>query len=158
MSLTIGVISDTHGDLHPRVLPLFREAGVERILHAGDVGRYTVIAELSKLAPVTAVCGNVDVEGNVAMLPGEVRLEWEGVSIFMTHVGGKPGVWLPRLPRPLPSVAICGHSHIPLLEREGEVLFLNPGAAGTRPRFNTPLSAALLRLDGGVAEAELITL
>jgi putative phosphoesterase len=158
MSLTIGVLSDTHGDLHPRVLPVFRAAGVERILHAGDVGRYAVIAELSKLAPVTAVCGNVDVEGNVAMLPGEVSLDWEGVSLYMTHVGGKPGAWLPRLPSPLPEVAICGHSHIPMLVREGGVLFLNPGAAGTRPRFGTPLSAALLRLEKGAAQGELITL
>jgi uncharacterized protein len=156
--LIVGVLSDTHGELHPRVLPLFREAGVELILHAGDVGAYSVIQELSGLAPVSAVVGNVDVEGSLALLPGELRMELEGVSVYVTHIGGKPGAWLPRLPRPLPNVAICGHSHMPLLERVGDTLFLNPGAAGTRRRFNIPLSAALLRLADGAAEAELVTL
>jgi predicted phosphodiesterase len=100
----------------------------------------------------------VDVDGNVALLPEEVRLELEGITLYMTHIGGKPAVWLPRLPLPRPGVAICGHSHIPLLERVGETLFLNPGAAGTRPRFNVPLSAAILRLSNGAADAELIDL
>ncbi|MFL5732582.1 MAG: metallophosphoesterase family protein [Chloroflexia bacterium] len=156
--MILGVLSDTHGTLHPQVLPLFREAGVERILHAGDVGAYFVIEQLSTVAPVSAVVGNVDLEGSVASLPHEVRLEIEGVSIYMTHVGGKPGVWLPRLPRPLPDVAICGHSHAPLLEQVGPTLFLNPGAAGTRARFRLPLSAALLRIESGAAEAKLVTL
>ena len=156
--MIVGVLSDTHGELHPRVVPLFREAGVELILHAGDVGAYGVIEQLSGLAPVSAVAGNVDVEGEVALLPKELSLQLEGLSVYMTHIGGKPGSWLPRLPRPLPGVAICGHSHIPLLERVGGTLFLNPGAAGTRPRFKIPLSAALLRLGGGRAEAELIPL
>jgi putative phosphoesterase len=156
--LIIGVLSDTHGNLHPRVIPLFREAGVEMVLHAGDVGEYTVIQALRQVAPVTAVCGNVDVEGRVALLPGEVHLEVEGVRIYMTHVGGKPGDWLKRLPQPLPQVAICGHSHKAFIERVGDTLLLNPGAAGVRPRFGAPLSVALLSLEVGKAEAELITL
>ena len=156
--MIIGVLSDTHGDLHPRILPLFRETGVQMVLHAGDVGEYTVIQVLRQVAPVTAVCGNVDVEGRVALLPGEVQLEVEGVRIYITHVGGKPGDWLKRLPQPLPQVAICGHSHKAFIERAGDTLFLNPGAAGVRPRFGVPLSAALLRLEAGRAEAEPITL
>lgn len=156
--MIIGVLSDTHGDLHPRLLPLFREAGVELILHAGDVGRYSVLQQLHSLAPVTAVCGNVDTDGNVALLPAQASLELDGVTIYMTHIGGKPGAWLPRLPMPRPHVAICGHSHTPLLERIGETLFLNPGAAGTRPRFNIPLSAAILHLSEGTASAELVNL
>jgi uncharacterized protein len=156
--LIVGVLSDTHGELHPQVLPRFREAGVELILHAGDVGDYAVIEQLSQLAPVSAVAGNVDVTGNVALLPIELTMQLEGVSVYMTHIGGKPANWLPRLARPLPDVAICGHSHRPLLERVGGTLFLNPGAAGTRPRFNIPLSAALLRLSEGSAEAELLPL
>ena len=153
-----GVLSDTHGELHSRVLPLFREAGVGIILHAGDVGKYGIIDALHELAPVTAVCGNVDVEGRVALLPGEVRLEIEGVSVYLTHVGGKPHEWLRSLPRALPGVAICGHSHVALCERVGDTLFLNPGAAGTRPRFGKPLSAAILRVSEGKAEAEIILL
>src|SRR5438309_4967489 len=156
--MIIGVMSDTHGTLHGGVVPLFEEARVELILHAGDVGSYDVIEKLSRVARVQAVCGNVDVQGNVALLPGELRLEIEGVRIYMTHIGGKPQAWLPKLSNPKPDVAICGHSHIPLLERLGSTLFLNPGAAGVQRRFNIPLSAALLKVAGGEVEAELVIL
>src|SRR4051794_21858266 len=121
--MIIGVLSDTHGTLHPAVVPLFREAGVELILHAGDVGAFAVIEELSQLARVIAVRGNVDRDGNVALLPAEVKLETEGVDLYMTHVGGKPRQWLPKLPQPKPGVAICGHSHIALLEYLDSTLF-----------------------------------
>lgn len=156
--LTIGVLSDTHGDLHPGVLPLFRRESVELILHAGDVGRYAIIDQLRGLAPVHAVCGNIDVSGRVALLPGESELDLESVRLYMTHVGDKPQAWLRRLPQPLPGVAICGHSHAPLLELHEGVLFLNPGSAGTRRRFSLPLCAAILRLDKGAARAELVYL
>lgn len=156
--MLIGVLSDTHGTLHPRLLSVFREAGVERILHAGDVGKESVLAELQALAPTLAVKGNIDTRGGVAQLPEEVRFEVGGVDIYMTHIGGKPGHWLPRLPVPAPTVAICGHSHIPLLQSLGGVLFLNPGAAGTRPRFGRGLTAALLSLEEGKAKAEIVTL
>jgi len=157
-TVVVGVLSDTHGQLHPRVLPLFREANVELILHAGDVGEYSVIEQLSRLAPVSAVSGNVDTAGAVALLPAEFHLEIDGLKLYMTHIGGKPGAWLPKLPRPLPHIAICGHSHIPLREQLGETLFLNPGAAGTKPRFRTPLSAALLSIDSGVPKVQLVSL
>ena len=156
--MIIGVLSDTHGTLHSRVLPLFTEAGVELILHAGDVGSFDIIETLSRVAPVHAVCGNVDVSGNVALLPGELRLEIKGATIYMTHIGGKPSVWASHLPKPRPDMAICGHSHIALLEQLGSTLFLNPGAAGTQPRFGAPLSAALLRVEGGQVSAELVVL
>ena len=117
-----------------------------------------MIHELSKIAPVTAVCGNVDISGNVALLPTEVREEIEGVSIYMTHIGGKPHPWYPKLATPKPQVAICGHSHIPLLEQYQQTLFLNPGAAGIHPRFNTPLSAALLTVADGQVSVEMVTL
>ena len=131
---------------------------MELILHAGDVGAFSVIEELSGVARVIAVRGNVDRDGNVALLPGDVRLEVEGVVIYMTHIGGKPDGWLPRLPQPRPGVAICGHSHIALLEHLATTLFLNPGAAGTGRRFNRPLSAALLQVGDGKADAEIIEL
>lgn len=156
--MIIGVLSDTHSTLHPRLLGLFQEAGVERILHAGDVGSAPVLTALDAVAPVTAVQGNIDARGETARLPEEVRLSIEGVDIYMTHIGGKPKIWLPRLPVPRPQVAICGHSHIALLQLFEGVLFLNPGAAGFRPRFGKPLSAALLTVQAGTAEIELITL
>ncbi len=113
---------------------------------------------MSRIAPVVAVRGNVDTVGRVSELPDEVRVSREGVDIYMTHVGDKPALWLPRLPDPNPQVAICGHSHMALLERLGGVLFLNPGAAGTRPRFGRPLTAALLTVVGGEATAEVFEL
>ena len=156
--MIIGVVSDTHGTLHPRLLPILREAGVELILHAGDVGAYEVIDKLFEVAPVLAVRGNVDGTGRAADLPEDLRVTWEGVDVYMTHIGGKPRVWLPRLPVPKPGVAICGHSHIALLEEVEGVLFLNPGSAGTQPRFGGALSLAVLTLLGGEANAEIISL
>jgi uncharacterized protein len=156
--MILGVVSDTHGFVAPSLPELLREAGVEGILHAGDVGSYSVLSELEEVAPVTAVRGNVDREGPLAQLPGEVRLSLEGLDVYMSHIGGLPAVWLPRLPRPLPAVAICGHSHIPLLDELGGVLFLNPGSAGTGRRFGRPASAAILNVSDGIAGARLVTL
>ena len=154
--MIIGVLSDTHGTIHPRLIPLFREAQVELILHAGDVGELAVLATLSSIAEVVAVRGNIDYEGKLASLPEEIRRTYEGVNIYMTHIGGKPEAWIRSLPDPKPQVAICGHSHVALLEELGRVLFLNPGSAGTRPRFGGTLSAAILRIENGKGVAEII--
>ncbi len=154
--MIIGVMSDTHGTIHPRLVPLFREARVELILHAGDVGEPDVLETLSSIAAVVAVQGNVDYTEDLASLPEEIRQTYEGIDIYMTHIGGKPEAWIRALPDPKPRVAICGHSHVALLEELGGVLFLNPGSAGTRPRFGGTLSAALLRIENGKAVAEII--
>ena len=156
--MIIGVLSDTHGDLHPRLPELFREAGVGMILHAGDVGGYSIVSELERIAPVRGVRGNVDTYGPAAELPVEIRLVVERLSIYMTHIGGKPATWYPKLPEPKPGVAICGHSHAPLVQELDDVLFLNPGSAGTKRRFNLPLSAALLRVENGVAKTQILLL
>lgn len=156
--MLIGVLSDTHGRLHPDVRPAFLAAGVELILHAGDVGDPGVLSMLTEVAPVLAVRGNVDDEGEMAQLPEEISITQEGTAIYMTHIGARPAEWLKGLPMPLPRVAICGHSHTPLLEEAGGVLFLNPGSAGTRPRFGGGLSAALLYIGGESPRAEIITL
>jgi len=126
------------------------------ILHAGDVGDPAVLELLSSIAEVMAVRGNVDDEGLLAELPEEVRKTWDGVDIFMTHIGDKPEAWIRALPHPKPQIAVCGHSHVALLEEVGGVLFLNPGSAGTRPRFGGTLGAALLKVENGKAAAELI--
>lgn len=154
--MIIGVLSDTHGTIHPRLLPTFREAGVQLILHAGDVGDPAVLEKLSSIAEVVAVRGNVDDEGLLAELPEEVRKTLDGVDIYMTHIGDRPEGWTRALPNPKPQAAICGHSHVALLEELDGVLFLNPGSAGTRPRFGGTLSAALLKVENGKAAAELI--
>jgi putative phosphoesterase len=154
----VGIVSDTHGTLHPRVLDVLREARVERILHAGDMGDYSVLSALSTVAPVLAVRGNVDRSGPVRDLPVELRLDIAGVDVYMTHIGAVPRVWLARLPVPRPDVAVCGHSHKALIERVSGVLFVNPGAAGTGRRFGRPQTLAILRIQDGRAEADIMEL
>jgi putative phosphoesterase len=156
--MLIGVLSDTHGTLHPHLVPTFKAAGIELILHAGDVGDSAILRELETLAPVRAVRGNVDLLGEVGDLPLEIDTIFAGVRVYMAHVGRPPKAWAARLALPPPDVVIYGHSHIALCERVGKTLFLNPGAAGTRPRFGGGLSAALLRIEGSKAEAEIIIL
>lgn len=154
--MQIGVLSDTHGYLDPRVPPIF--AGVDHILHAGDIGSEAVLATLRAIAPLTAVQGNIDVANGLARhFPVNQHLLLAGVPIFMTHVGGKPERLLKQLPDPRPLVYIFGHSHRSLLEDREGVIFLNPGAAG-RPRFGGGLSVALLTLQDGQAHARLVPL
>jgi len=153
--MIIGVLSDTHGTIHPRLVPLFRQEKVELILHAGDVGEPSILSTLSLIAEVIAVRGNVDYAGRLAALPEVMRKTYEGIDIYMTHIGGKPQVWRNTLPEPKPAVAICGHSHVALLEEHDGILFLNPGSAGTRPRFGGTLSAAILRIKNGKVTAEI---
>ncbi|GAB4212746.1 MAG: metallophosphoesterase family protein [Roseiflexaceae bacterium] len=154
--MQLGVIADTHGTLDPRALVALR--GVEHILHAGDVGSPQILRDLEAIAPVSAVAGNIDTGTALGrMLPGVLAQQFAGVQIYMTHIGGKPAQLAAHLPAPRPQVYIFGHSHVALLEQIGDVLFLNPGAAG-RPRFGGGLSVALLTLTAGQAQARIVPL
>jgi putative phosphoesterase len=148
----IGLISDTHGLLRPEALAALQ--GVEQIIHAGDAGTLGVLAALSAVAPVSAVRGNVDVGSWSQGFPLTRVVEAEGVLIYVLHD-------LDRLDLD-PAAAgfaavISGHTHRPVIERRHGVLYVNPGAAGPQ-RFSLPVSLALLRVEAGVAEAELVTL
>lgn len=154
--MRIGVISDTHGYLDPRAASALQ--GVAHILHAGDIGNPAIITALEAIAPVSAVYGNVDAGTGLARrYPSVQRLEWAGVRIYMTHIGGAPATLAGRLPTPKPHVYIFGHSHVALLETHNDVLFLNPGAAG-RPRFGGSLSIALLDVQDGQGAARIVAL
>lgn len=154
--MLIGVLSDTHGRFHPAIAHHF--AGVERIIHAGDIGSEAVLERLRAIAPVTAVTGNVDWGGPLdRRLPRSQRLELEGCRLYVTHIGDDPVRLCTRLPDPRPDVYIFGHTHRALLEEHDGVLFLNPGAAGA-PRFGLPASLALLRITQGRATAEIVPL
>lgn len=153
---TIGLISDTHGLLRPEVAGIFR--GVASILHAGDVGGASILKELSGIAPVEAVYGNVD-DPHDPMLARERTIVVAGVSIHVSHgheLGSpKADLMLARYPS---DVVIFGHTHKPIVFRDGSGrLAVNPGAAGPR-RFDLKPSVALLRIAGGRAEAEIISL
>lgn len=142
---TIGVISDTHGYVDPRVLELF--AGVDHILHAGDIGPPSVVMQLERIAPVTAVRGNCDADGGfreteVVVLGGRTILVRHEVDVRCAEEE------LPLLLlREKPDVIVFGHTHRPSIERWGEVLLFNPGYGG-KQRFHLPRSIGLLRIDG----------
>lgn len=144
--MKLGLISDTHDYLDPRIPELF--AGVDHILHAGDVGRSLLIVELEQIAPVTAVTGNTD-EG----LPlRETELVVLGGKKFLIHHIVTPGVGSPRIERRLrddaPDVVMFGHTHKPFAEQVGSILYFNPGYAG-RQRFELPRSVAVMEIQRG---------
>ena len=154
--MRIGVISDTHGYLDPRAVAALQ--GVERILHAGDIGSPAIVDALEAIAPMDAVYGNVDTGTRLGrQFPASRQVVIEDVRIYITHIGGQPAALARALPQPKPDVYIFGHTHVALLETLGDVLFLNPGAAG-RPRFGGGLSVAILDIERGRAEARIVPL
>lgn len=154
-SRVLGVISDTHGLLRPDVHTAL--AGVELILHAGDVGGDEILDELELIAPVRAVYGNTDAPGQ-PRLADAIDLSIGGVSIHVSHgheIGSPVAARL--LERYAADVVVFGHTHRPLIARAGDRLVLNPGAAGPR-RFDIMPSVARLTIRDGRADAELIAL
>ena len=153
--MVIGVISDTHGLLRPEVFDAL--AGVELLLHAGDVGGPAILIELAAIAPVRAVYGNCDAPGQPD-LAAFLDLEIEGVTIHVSH-GHEVGQPTPEklLARSKADVIIFGHTHRPLIERSGRRLVLNPGAAGPR-RFDLKPSVARLTVENAEATAQVLRL
>lgn len=134
--MRVGVISDTHNILRPRVLE--RLAGCERILHAGDVGDLGILDKLRAIAPVEAVRGNTD-SGASAELPEALEGDLGGLSYGMVHRREDVGrSWERRL-----RLIVFGHTHRPEMAWAGQCLLLNPGACGSR-RFHLPLTIAIL--------------
>jgi putative phosphoesterase len=151
----LGVISDTHGLLRPDVHTAL--AGVELILHAGDVGGDEILTELALIAPVRAVYGNTDAPGQPALSPA-IEVVIGGLSIHVSH-GHEVGSPTPQklLESYVADVVVYGHTHRPLITRAADRLVVNPGAAGPR-RFDIMPSVARLTIADGRAEAELIGL
>ena len=178
---TIGVISDTHipdrvPRLNPRALQVFQQAGVQQILHAGDIMSQIVLDELAQVAPVQAVRGNRDI-WNLKHLPSHLQLEIDGVRIGLTHghgtlynylsekfdiaiKGKRVGRYLQRVVADFPQaqVIVFGHLHVAgILNLEGKLVF-NPGSASCPfPRSLKP-SVGLLYIEYGQARAEIIEL
>jgi uncharacterized protein len=141
MRFRIGVISDTHGVVHPRIAEAF--ASVDAIVHAGDIGGAHVLDALRALAPVTFVEGNVD-DGSGE---GIVRTTLGGLRILLTHVLPRPHAAAGRIMRSLrgeaADVVIFGHSHLPHDEVVRGVRYFNPASAGPR-RFDYPVSLGII--------------
>jgi uncharacterized protein len=151
----IGLISDTHGMLRPSVFDAL--AGVELLLHAGDVGPDSLLDELAIIAPVHAVYGNTDAPGR-SRLAESLSVEIDGVRIHVSH-GHEVGSPTPSklLAAYDADVIVYGHTHRQLVERDGGRLVVNPGAAGAR-RFDLLPSVARLTIVDGSADVELIAL
>lgn len=148
----IGVVSDTHGLLRPEALRRLR--GVDRIVHAGDIGTPEVLRALEALAPVTAVRGNNDRGAWARALPETATLEVDGARLYVLH----DVKTLAIEPRAAGLAAvIAGHSHKPALTDRNGVLFLNPGSIGPR-RFTLPVAMARLTVRGAAVRAEIVYL
>jgi uncharacterized protein len=148
----IGVVSDTHGLLRPEAVRRLR--GVDRIVHAGDIGAPEVLRALEAIAPVTAVRGNNDRGAWARALPEMATLTVEGARLYVLH-DLKTLAVDPR--RAALTAVITGHSHKPsLIDRDG-VLFLNPGSIGPR-RFTLPVAMAFLTVRGGAVRARHVYL
>lgn len=151
-SVRVGLISDTHGLLRREALEALR--GVDHVVHAGDVGRREVLVELSALAPVTAVRGNVDRGSWADALPETATVELGGAWFHVLHSIAD----LDLEPRAAGfDVVVCGHSHRPDCRRRNGVWLVNPGSAGPR-RFDLPVSLALAAIGPDGIEISFIEL
>lgn len=151
-TLRVGLISDTHDLLRPEAVDFLR--GADHIVHAGDIIEASLLHELERLAPVTAVRGNND-RGAWADCLNEVEFVTLGnVSLCVVHD-------LTRLDLDLAEagidVVVSGHSHKPLIERRRNALFVNPGSAGPR-RFTLPIAVAELAIEGRSVSARIVEL
>ena len=139
MTFRIGIISDTHGLLRPEAERCL--TGVNHIIHAGDIGRPEIIEALCRIAPVTAIRGNVDTGEWAREYPDTKLVRLAGRSIYVLHdlktLQADPGAGI--------DVIIFGHSHVPKIDTVGGVLYLNPGSAGPR-RFKLPITLATLEV------------
>jgi putative phosphoesterase len=147
----IKVVSN-HGLLRPEALTAL--AGVDHILHAGDVGDPAILDALRAIAPLTAIRGNIDTHGDCAELPETEAIELGGRLFYLVH----SLQWLDINPVAAGmACVVSGHSHKPSIETRTGVLYLNPGSAGPR-RFSLPVTLAIVKLTETTLEASLVSL
>ena len=150
--MNLGIVSDTHGLLRPEVAPAL--AGVDHILHLGDVGQPAVLKALAQIAPVTAVRGNVDRSGPCGKLPETDVVLFEGRYIYMLHdlhtlhLDPAAGKF---------AAVLFGHTHIPNHYARNGVLYFNPGSCGPR-RFDLPVTVGLLEISPGALTPRIVHL
>jgi uncharacterized protein len=152
----VGVISDTHGFLDPRIQTIFRS--VDHIFHAGDIGPMSLISQIEGLAPVTAVTGNTDFGVDY---PATAVISLEDKKFVIHHIVSLGSPHQPitaTLERENPDAVIFGHTHRQCCQKHEDVLYVNPGYAG-RARRGTERSVAILTLDTELGiETEFISL
>jgi len=150
--IALGVISDTHGLVRPEAVRVLE--GVDLIVHAGDIGGPEVLAALRAIAPVHAVRGNNDYGDWAWPLPASLTVTVGEATLHVLHDiaeldldPGAAGI----------DAVVTGHSHRPLIERKGGVLFLNPGSAGPR-RFTLPIALATVEVRGRSLDPKIVAL
>jgi len=150
--MIVGVISDTHGLLRPEAIELLR--GSEHIIHAGDIGAPEIVLALEKIAPLTAIRGNIDRQSWARRFSETEVVELGGLYIYVIHDVNA----LDLNPKAAGFAAvISGHSHQPKQETKDGVLYFNPGSAGPR-RFKLPVSVGRLEIAGGRIRAEILNI
>ena len=143
---TVGILSDNHSDWPPHIAESL--AGVDAIIHAGDIGPYKLVLEMEAIAPTTAVLGNTD--GDMPINESAV-VTLDGKKFFVQHIVDPlrlQATLRERLKRIEPDVVVFGHTHMPFCETLGGVLFLNPGSV-TQPRGDYRPSMVRLTIDHG---------
>jgi putative phosphoesterase len=133
--MKVGLLSDIHGFLDQSIFEHFKHC--DEVWHAGDIGDERLLHELEAFKPVRAVFGNIDNRTLQNNLPEDLWFNIEGLTIWMTHIGGAPPNYNPRVKKILteriPDIFICGHSHILRIKKDpkyNNMLYINPGAAG----------------------------
>jgi putative phosphoesterase len=161
--MKIGLLSDTHGHLDPKVFSHFDEC--DEIWHAGDIGDMVVVEELQRFKPLRAVYGNIDDSAIQQNFPEDLRFACEGLEVFITHIGGTPPKYNRRIKNLLservPDLFICGHSHILSIKRDSNLnnmIFINPGAAGNHGFHKIKTLVRFDIVDKKISEMKVIEL
>jgi uncharacterized protein len=149
--IKIGLLSDTHSYLHPKIVEFFGKC--DELWHAGDIGNMAVAEELSRFKLLKAVYGNIDGQDLRMVYPKEMIFFSEKVKVVMTHIGGYPGRYertaIPLIQKEKPGLFVTGHSHIlkVIYDKKYKMLFINPGAAG-KYGFHNSITMVRFVIDG----------
>jgi putative phosphoesterase len=160
--MKIGLLSDTHGWIHPRLFDHF--ADCDEIWHAGDIGNIETADELACFRPLKAVYGNIDNSLVRSVYKENLIFTVEKIRVWITHIGGSPGHYDRRVLAAIngihPDLFICGHSHIAkvIYDKKTGFLYINPGAAGYNG-FHKYMTVVRFQIDGkSIHDLEMIEL
>ena len=160
--MKIGLLSDTHSFLDDAVFKHFDDR--DEIWHAGDFGSTELAESLAAFKPLRGVYGNIDDAGIRQTYPEDLRFNCEGMDVWMTHIGGYPDKYSPRVKRIIytkpPALFITGHSHIlkVIYDKKINCLHLNPGAAGKQGWQKVRTLMKFSIFDGKISDLQIIEL
>ena len=154
------LLSDTHSHIDEMIMKYVAQA--DEVWHAGDIGNLVVTDTIKKVKPLRAVYGNIDDDKARLEFPLDNRFWCEGVEVWITHIGGYPGKYNPKIKKELetnpPQLFICGHSHIlkVMFDKKNNFLHMNPGACG-KSGFHQVRTMLRFVIDGDkIKELEII--